>query len=180
VDGAWLVPGKTVVVKLDVAPSTFSFVHVAGNGPFADSLFDLREAPPYEFKYAIPADCAAGAYTIIAIGMTLQGERLYEDIKVRIERTDSPKLLKPELTYVEFDKVGKSERLRVSGLFSDGSKIDVTDSKHLIIKSDHPNIVGIVKDVDNSENIKAVGPGEAHLTIQYGAATATVLVIVRR
>jgi hypothetical protein len=56
----------------------------------------------------------------------------------------------------------------------------VTDSKHLIIKSDHPNIVGIVKDVDNSENIKAVGPGEAHLTIQYGAATATVLVIVRR
>ena len=173
-DGAWLVPGKTITVKVEATPLAFTAVYFGGSGPFAG--FDGLTEPPYQFSFSIPADCRSGAYGLTAVGVTSTQEKIVSTIMVNIERTDSPRVLDPGIESYYFDKVGDAHSMVVWGVFADGSKVDLTESKRLTYTSDRPTVAKVLPQA----RIKAVGIGTARITIKYGDKTVVVPLTIRK
>jgi len=77
----------------------------------------------------IPHDTVPGPYTLMATGVTYADTAVdSEPITVAIERPDSPRQLKPDLSTLSFDYIGDYVALVVDGVFADGSKVSLERS----------------------------------------------------
>jgi hypothetical protein len=99
----------------------FEGVTLATDLPIA---FDqVLTAPPYQFTVTIPADVPQHSYMLTAFGAMGPGQGAFSNtIVINVRRADDPTILKvePSSPYLT---VGTIAPVRVTGTFSDGSKI---------------------------------------------------------
>lgn len=171
-NGAMVNAGDALTVTITAPPSAFQSVSIAGDGPFA--LSTGLTAPPYQYSYPIPADCALGRYRFKAAGATASGETVYSDpIEVDIERPDDARKLQSEIQSLTLGD-HREVSLLIWGVFRDGAKIDVTRSQRTTYTSDRPAVAV----VSSEGGVSAVGAGKAKITIKYGDKSIVVPVVI--
>ena len=171
-DGAVVSSGRPLVVTVDAAPAAFQGVVILGDGPIGS---DVLKSPPYRFEIPIPPQTASRRYTFVAVGILQPGGSADSDpVTVDIERPDDPARLMSALSTIGFDYVGHYVPLIVTGVFSDGSHVDLTRSTRTTYVSDTP----AVATVDANGVVTGVRPGSARITIRSGGRTLVVPVTV--
>ena len=172
-DGAVVNSGQTLVVTVDATPGAFQWVSVGGDDPLG--VFQALAAPPYQFTITIRPDIPSGTYGLFATGVIQPGNLVDSDpIHIDIERADSPQQLEPQFRTLGFAYVGDDDPFVVTGIFADGSRVDLTHSMRTRYKSSNPSVVTV-----NSDGmVTAVGPGSARLIIRNGSAKVVVPVTV--
>jgi hypothetical protein len=165
-DGVLVHSGETLTVTVAADSSAFESVGVdllATTG-FRLPLF----APPYVFSLQIAPDASSGTYALTPFG-TLKsgGDVVGSDITIDVERADSPRQLRSELSVIYFHYVGDSAPTIVTGVFADGARVMLTRSTYIAYSSDTPGVAT----VDEQGAVTAVAPGEANITIRYGNAS---------
>jgi hypothetical protein len=177
-DGAIVNGGETLIVTVDATPLAFLSVTVGAGCDIAGGQIGrlwTRTVPPYEFPIPIPSDVAPQPCVLIAAGVIGAGrEVVSEEIKVYIERPDSPKLLKNVWPTIILRPPIHRESLMVTGVFADGSEFNLTLSKRTKYVSDAPAVASVTAD----GWVEAVGPGKARITITNGSASVVVPVTV--
>ena len=175
-DGAVVNPGKALTVTVTTPPGTvFTEVNVSGSNPIGWGL-PAYLGPPYQISLPIPSLILPGRrYQLVAIALPSQGDDvLSAPIWIDVERPDSPASLEPDLPYLILP-VGDSERLiRIVGVFSDGTKLDLATSTLTKYASSAPGIVV----VDTEGKITAVSPGTASINVTNGTAQTVIQVTV--
>lgn len=166
-------PGQTLTIAVAATPGAFQTVVVVGDLPLGSS--QVVTAPPYQFQIQIPPDITPGPYTLMAVGVTSDGNAVDSDaVTVAIERPDAPQSLSSDLLTLTFDYIEGSAALIVYGAFSDGSKVDLTRSTLTAYTSDNP----AVATVDANGVVTAVGSGAANITVANSGASVQIPVTV--
>jgi len=164
-------PGQAIPVTVDADPTVFRAVGVGGKYPIGRRSLT---APPYRFQLPIPADIPSGRYPLSALGLTMANKPVGSaPVTIAIERPDSPRELKSDLSALYFDYVGDYVNMVLFGTFADGSSVDLTRSTLTTWASDNASVAT----VDNQGTVTAVGPGSAKIII--GNRNATTVVPVR-
>ena len=165
-DGVLVHSGETLTVTVAADSSAFESVGVdllATTG-FRLPLF----APPYVFSLQIAPDASSGTYALTPFGtLTSGGDVVGSAITIGVERADSPRQLRSELSVIYFHYVGDSAPTIVTGVFADGARVMLTRSTYIAYSSDTPGVAT----VDEQGAVTAVAPGEANITITYGNAS---------
>ena len=84
-------------------------------------------------------------------------------IIVDVERPDMPIKLWTQNSSILPETFGEKERIIVSGVFSDGTDLDLNESCCLSFTSSDENVAA----VDSNGMVTAVGPGHAFITAMY-------------
>ncbi len=165
-NGAVVTPGQTLAVTVSADASAFQGIVVIGQT--ALGLTSPLTAPPYQFSIYIPADVAAGNYTLTALGIPQSGTGpIVSTITIDIERSDMPTQISSDPTAIPFGYARATGYLFVTGSFTDGSQVDLTASAQIAYSSDNP----AVATVSGHGVVTAVAPGTANVTVTYGNAT---------
>jgi hypothetical protein len=170
-DGTVVYPGQSVTVVVSPAPgTTFTAVAVLAQDPLP---FQYATAPPYQFSVAIPEHIAAGRYRVIAEGVVApeqsqKSPAIYLDVEPPATLSVSRIQVAPDA--VLFRRMGERIPLRVTGTFSDGSTMDVSQSTG----TTYTAVDTTVATVTGTGSVTAVGVGATGVKIQYGGQTITV------
>jgi hypothetical protein len=161
-NGAVVNQGQTLPVT--VTGTSFKSVALFGGGGlnFADAL----TTAPYQFQIPIPANLPSRRYMLSSLGLISPGNTLGSDpITIDVERSDTPQHLKIE-DPMWFSYAGESQRITVTGIFADGSNVDLTESSRITYTSDTPGVAT----VDGNAMVTATGTGSAIITVNYANA----------
>jgi hypothetical protein len=162
-DGTVVNPGQTIsVVVSSPAGLAFAYIGVIGQQPIGS--VGANTSAPATLSVTIPSGISPGKYTLGAVGRPATGQAVFSKaILLAVERPDKPTLLTNDLPAIPFSAPGDFQYLRVSGTFSDGSVLDVTQSTYMSYSSS--NVA--VATVNAKGLVKAVGPGKALITATY-------------
>ncbi len=172
-DGTVVHPGQSLTVTVEASPpGAFLQVILFGSDRFGFGPPLL--APPYRFTVQIPSHIVPGEYRVTADGATAPGQGAASDpITLVVERTDTPASLRVHPSLLRLSVGGKGY-LRVTGVFSDGQSLDLTQSTHTVYTSGNPSVVA----VEGKGVITAKAPGSAKVTVTNGVAKFEVPVTV--
>jgi hypothetical protein len=169
--GAIVHPGEVidVVVTSDNA-SSLKYVGVTGNRPFASG--SSSSGPPFHIGLTIPSKyIGAGPYKLSALGQTASGAPVDSEIViVDVERTDKPTklIVWPPKLMLQFP--GDQVHLKVTGVFTDGSSIDMTRSSEVVYHSENGSIVA----VDTQGQVTGLSSGRSTIFVECGTITAQI------
>jgi Purple acid Phosphatase, N-terminal domain len=171
-DGTVVAPGQILTVVAEPSQGTiFAQVIIIGQNPIGFS--EVKTAPPFNFSLVIPADISPGRYRLIASGVFSPGLGVESTpITIIVEKSDSIVGLRVEPSTVNFSSKGDQMPLRVIGVFSDGTTLDISHSSQTAYSS----VDARVATVDNSGIVMGVGPGITRIIVTYGTESAEVWV----
>src|ERR1051325_328298 len=140
-NGSVFGPGQTVTVTVQ-ATGSFQAVTVFAQSPLQSD--DVLGGPPYQFAISIPSTTSPGPYTVRAFGSVSPGNGVKSNpIVIRVESPKSVASLKPDVGRLAFDFVGEQLPVLVMGIFSDGTRADLSKSQGISYASTNTNIVTI-------------------------------------
>jgi hypothetical protein len=146
-NGAVVNSGRAITVTVE-ASGTFSKVFLVGKDPIGFTKY-LTAPPP--------------------------GQNVYSDpVSIDVERSDAPRRYNVDPPSLTFDRLGESETLSVTGVFADGSRVDITHSTLTKYSSYKP----AVATVDANGVVKAVRPGSTSILIN-GAISIPVTICLK-
>mgnify|MGYP003394120957 CR=1 FL=1 len=170
-DGTVVAPGETIPVVVDAAAG-INAVAVLGNGLAAGPS---DAGPPFVLQLSIPADHSPKERRTIALAPDWQGGPLRAaPSTLKIELPNSQAVLSVRPSLINFQFIGARRQLQVNGRFSDGSLKTLNRSGLTVFNSNNPNVA----EVNASGLVKATGPGEAVITVQYRDLSSEVPVTV--
>ena len=175
-------PGEHLTIAVDATPFEFRVVFVVVCDP-TWSPTPAAVGPPYRFALQIPSSphVRSGSCALTAVGVPPSGidDATYDKVDIDIERPQSPKRLTIEVldlhsVAARFKHAGEIRRLVITGIFADGSRVNLTRSSLTVYESSAPSVITV-----NADGIvTAVGNGSATITVKNGSATAIVSVTV--
>lgn len=184
--GTLVHPGSRLPITVDATPGAFSRVLVP-------PLTIATSGPPYHLVYEVPSDVPgsstalpSGVYPVEVVGLPASGSRnrsekdaVKDFVEIDIERSASPERLKSKLGDLyevqdEFHHIGEVQKLWITGLFADGTNVDLSRSRLTIYESSAPSVAT----VDDKGVVTAVGPGSATITVKNGKASIVVPITV--
>jgi hypothetical protein len=167
-DGTVVQPGEILHIDVSV-PSDKPVRLMTIISPLGWSN-EIRESPPWSFTLTIPKDdgVSGGASLLgkhpVYADLALVGQReTGASIIVDVERPDMPIKLWTQNSSILPETFGEKERIIVSGVFSDGTDLDLNESCCLSFTSSDENVAA----VDSDGMVTAVGPGHAFITAMY-------------
>jgi uncharacterized repeat protein (TIGR01451 family) len=171
-DGAVVVPGQTITVVVEVAPgSPFTHIGVIGENI---GFSEPKTIPPFDFSLTIPNNLI-GPKMLTAVGIISPGDGLFsQSVSVNIETAAALKELKISLRQIDFRFAGAQSALDVTGIFADGTSLNITKSAGTTYSSEN-DAVAIV---DPTGLLTAVGPGTTNIIVAYGSQAVAVPVSV--
>jgi hypothetical protein len=172
--GTLVTAGQTISVTV-TSPANLTFTSIGILGP--GGPVDANISAPTTFSLTIPAKAVPGSYLLTAVGRPSAGKAIFSKaISISVERPDKPVSLTANPFAYHFQQ-GEFDYLRISGAFSDGTNLNVTESTYLSFSSSNPTIVTVnVKGL-----VRAVAVGNAIVTATYsGGPSKTVPVFVTK
>lgn len=174
--------GEHLTMTVDATPRAFA--EVTAPAVFAGS----SSGPPYEFSITVPSDMDPGLHTVVVIGIPASGlkavksdkDLVQDEIDLDVERIDGPASIKVQLLDMRinaeagFQHIGETRRFEVTGVFADGTEVDLRRSTLNV----YVCIPDYVVKVDGEGVVTAIGHGRAKITIRNGNATVVVPVSV--
>jgi len=161
--GSVVYSGQTLTVTVDLGSTAYQDVTVLGPARGSSTSTALT-GPPYRFSIPVPPNTTSGLNPIVVIGIPASGgDAVSSSIRVDVERPDSPQSLKLNLGSLHFGFVGEEGPLGVTGVFADGSLVDLDSSTYITYASDTPSVAT----ADGRGMVTAVAPGFANVTISY-------------
>jgi len=132
---------------------------------------EMREGPPWSFTLKIPTgDTVSGGGPLLGkhplyVSAASVGQDADSDavIMVDVERLDSPAKLWSQDSGIFLETIGEENRTIVSGVFSDGSDLELNESCCLSFYSSDSKVATVDKD----GVVRAIGPGHAMITAMY-------------
>jgi trimeric autotransporter adhesin len=171
-DGTTIAPGQTLTVTVTASGNTAALTGVAVVGDTPIGVSPVSTAAPYQFTIDIPSSTRPGSYLLTAIGGTGSNTFVNSDpISVHVERTDAP-VSTDVRPFIMTMPIGDIAILRVTGKYSDGSTVDLTQSTLTSYASNDPTIATVNK----SGLVVAVAPGFTQITIN-GTLNVAVTVL---
>src|SRR5258708_4794140 len=167
-DGTVVNPGQVITVNVaSPAGVAVSAIFIVGEDPIGVS--DGAPSTPAQLSITIPANLASSRkYMLTAFGASNAGQVVYSaTILVDVERSDSPTNLSADSQQIILESQGQQFPVRISGTFSDGSVLDLTESSNVVYRSSDTGIAT----VDANGIAIAVATGRASLTSIYGQGT---------
>ncbi len=159
----------TVIVRSGTYPS--GMVVIAQNplgaaGPVTGS--------PATFYLTPPANTPPGTYSITAVAANASGVIVTSaSVTVDVERVDTAAAISVQPMTANLRFVGDTLPLSVTGTFTGGMLVDMTQSSKLTITSENPNVATVQNGL-----ITATGAGQTHIDVQYGPNLVKVAVTV--
>jgi hypothetical protein len=161
--GSLVYSGQTLTVTVDAGSTAYQNVTVLGPAQGSATKPALT-GPPYRFSIPVAPDTTSGPQSIQVIGIPASGgDAVFSSITVDVERPDSHQSLKLNLGSLHFGFVGEELPEGVTGVFADGSLVDLDYSTYLTYVSDSPSVAT----ADGRGMVTAVAPGFANVTISY-------------
>jgi len=175
-DKTVVAPGKTFTVTVTSSSArVFQFLTVIGEQPIGFHPTRVLTAPPWQVRIEVPSNIAPGLYAITAVSSGSGGEPVEsEPIEVDVERPDDPVTMRDEAPYTVL-AVGEQTPILVSGIYSDGTKLLLTNSTKTAYSYNDTSVAT----VDAKGLIIGVAPGTTKIRIMNGATSAFVSVKVR-
>jgi len=176
-------PGDKVLVKVEPSANENLKAVFVFAGKLRYSTIDL--SAPYEFEFVVDSDFV-GADKVVASGKLVDGTIVETEIDFRVVLLSTVKLdsvtIVPSPIYITMlpasdpDAVDwATERLRISGIYSDGVERDISASAFgTIYTSSDRNIVT----VDSEGTVVAQKVGRAKITVRNADKEASVDVII--
>ncbi len=180
--GTIVSPGQTVTVVVTLAPGySSSIVGINDVQPLDRDAGLLTSdqnlgAPPYQFTITIPKGLRAGKHWLVAdgvIGPGQWGRSPLFSLDVEPPSSVSVSSIRVLPAHVTLARPGSRLPLTVTGAFSDGSTMDLTNSTGTTYTPDDPTVAKV-----SSGFVFALGAGYTGIVIQYGGQSATVPVRV--
>ena len=142
-NGAIVNPGQTMMVDVSVAGIVLAATRITAQDPIKSA--QVLIAPPYQFSITIPTKIRPGPYTLVAEGSSVSSAVPSSDpILIDVERTDSPQSIATgsllELT------IGEHSPVRVDGIYSDGSVVDLSRSTQTTYDTDPAGIASVTRE----------------------------------
>jgi hypothetical protein len=168
-DGTVVHPGDTLRIDVSVPtgrPPRMMMI-ISPLGPSEE----MREGPPWSFTLKIPTgDTVSGGGPLLGkhplyVSAASVGQDADSDavIMVDVERLDSPAKLWSQDSGIFLETIGEENRTIVSGVFSDGSDLELNESCCLSFYSSDSKVATVDKD----GVVRAIGPGHAMITAMY-------------
>lgn len=165
-DGTVVRPGQSVSVVVAASPGG-SFQQVALIGERELGLTGPLTSEPYQFTLQVPANIVLGRFRITASGATSPGQGVYSpSIALDVERADSPTGISVSPANLPHLRPGDRIGLRVLGAYSDGTKLDLTESTQTTYVSQNAGIVT----VNAAGVVTAAGPGATQILVNSTVA----------
>ena len=169
--GMVVAPGQTIAVTVSVSSGSVLAVMVSAQDIGATPL---QTTAPYFFSLTIPQDIV-GLKSLTAFGFTAPELAVTSPpVRIDVEPSAPATALTPSLQQIHFGFAGDQFPLRVTATFSDGSKLDVTQSTQTVFSSANTTVAT----ADSTGLVTAVGAGSTLISIAYGAQSAAVQVSV--
>ncbi len=168
-DGTIVRPGETLHIDVSLPPGkTVRIMMIIS--PLGQSE-EVRESPPWSFTLTIPKDGGVGGggpllgkHPIYAsVGMAGHEPGNDTSITVDVERPDMPLNLWAQESGIFFEALGEEHRVMVSGVFPDGSDLELNESCCLSFSSSDAKVATVTDD----GVVTAIGPGHAFITATY-------------
>ena len=168
-DGTIVRPGETLHIDVSV-PLSKSVRMMMIISPLGQSE-EVRESPPWSFTLTIPKDGGVGGggpllgkHPIYAsVGMAGREPGNNTSIMVDVERPDMPRNLWAQESGIFFEALGEEHRVIISGVFPDGSDLELNESCCLSFSSSDSKVASVT----NEGVVTAIGPGHAIITATY-------------
>ena len=173
--------GEHLTITVDATPNAFDRVIALAFAAWSSS------GPPYDLAIWVPSDNDPGPISVIVSGIPPSGlkdaksdkDLVKDEIELDVERVDSPESIKGALWNVHngppgFQHIGEIRALTVTGVFGDGTEVELSRSKLTVYICSPESVVK----VDGEGNVTAIGHGRAKITIRNGNATVVVPVSV--
>jgi hypothetical protein len=174
--------GERLTMTVDTTPNAFDRVIALGLAAWSSS-----SGPPYDLAIRVPSNIDSGPITVVVTGVPPSGLKdvksdkdvVQDEIELDVERVDSPESIKGALWNVHngppgFQHIGEIRALTVTGVFGDGTEVELSRSKLTVYICSPESVVK----VDGEGNVTAIGHGRAKITIRNGNATVVVPVSV--
>jgi hypothetical protein len=172
-DGTVVHPGDTLHIEVSV-PTNRSVRAMMILSPLGGSE-EMREAPPWSFTLRIPVDDRSiggggpllGKHPIYASAASPGRDAGSEAvIGVDVEMPDLPKKLWSQFSGIFLETIGEEDRIIVSGVFPDGSDLELNESCCLSFSSSDNSVAT----VNEGGVVRAIRPGHAMITSMYKQA----------
>lgn len=173
--GTIVTAGQAVAVTVTINSGTYpNGIAVFGQQPLGVNSVATVTASTVTIAMPVPATTPPGSYAITAVGLNPAGvEVASAPLNVTVERADLPAALIVDPSLLTFGFVGETQPFTLIGTFANGLQVDISNSTLLSFAFSNPNVATIQNGI-----ITAVGSGQTTITIQYGAAAATIAVTV--
>lgn len=158
-------PGQTITVSVN-SPSNTTFTKVLVMGDSSIKPTALANSLPAQVSVIIPQKIALGKHFLTAMGATGTGSQpqYSAQVSIDVERPDMPTRLKADPVAIIFgSSQGDTERVGISGTFSDGSYLDVSGSSYVNFASSNTSVAT----VDSNGFVTSVAQGTATITATY-------------
>jgi hypothetical protein len=169
-------PGDTVVVKVSASRGTFLGVTIIGEKPLDFLQLGVTKTP-YDFSIKIPKQISPRLYTLTATGNTGGKDDPISSnpVSIDVERRDSPQSV---TTNISIAKVSIGERIPITviGTYSDGPRIDLSNSTRTTYRSQDPSIAAVTID----RVVTGVSEGSTNIAVHHEGYTVVVKATVQR
>ncbi len=166
-------PGDKITVTVEVSGGSVPFVGLGIENPIGYS--EVLFAAPYQFSVQIPSRVSLRRYTVVA-GLVGKGkEGSVAAISIDVERPDGPTKLEVEPSLL-VPAAGAMGYLSAYATYSDGTRVEVTQSTLTRWSSDSPDVAAVTE----AGQVSAIRPGSAKIFVQNGGQTAIVPVAVSK
>jgi hypothetical protein len=185
-DGDVAQPGQVVHIEISVTAGKVEGP-VAIVSEIGDSN-EVRKSAPYSFTMNVSQHDRVGAgspligkHSITAFGkLNAQNEYDLASIDLDVEEDEMPTKLSVAangpigLGGASFYAAGQQQSIAIYAKFPDGDEFDVTDSTHLKLVSENPNVVN----VGEEGWLTSIGPGETSISATYSFGGQTLQVFL--
>jgi hypothetical protein len=179
-------PGQTVTITVAADAAVQKLVltgqNPLGMAPLASAgggagivAEGRRLGDPLQFVLTIPTAILPGTYRVTAVGRTADGVVESEALALDVERPDQPTRIWAEPSIVQFTRIGDQIPLRVLGVFSDGSQVDLTRSSSTTFASADPHVAAITA----RGMVTAVGEGKTSILVRTPSSDYSIPVRVQ-
>jgi trimeric autotransporter adhesin len=155
--------GQTTITITVSADPSIQNIAVLTENPLPDPK---PSSASNQFTLTIPNTIAPGAYHLTAVGENTAGAVQSVPIAIHVERQGTPRVLTAGPESIQFQAIGDTVSIIVTGTYSDGAVLDVTRSSMTSYTSSNTNVAT----VNSSGTVTAVGPGSADIIVQTGLA----------
>lgn len=164
-------PGQTITVLVQAPSDAFSHVGVIGENM---GFSETKTTPPFEFSLVIPNNFA-GPKKLTAVGIVRPGRGLFSrPVTIIVEPPVPLTELRVDLAQIKLGLPGQQTRLFVTGIFANGTALDITKSPDIRFTSTNTAVAV----VDSTGLVEAVAEGTATITVTYKARSVAVPVKV--